>query len=235
MLLALLTLLSVAFCSGRGDPKFGTDLTEFQLAGAFIMILAGLFMTFFGKRFFKTLLATLGFIISAVGGSVLAGNQCDDSSVAILLYGLCGGIYGALLFASLWRTGVIILSTAAGASVAAFLLNFTDVVSSDSEYEIAVTIGAFIASILGYVYSKLAITFIMAILGSGATTLGARKISGPNFIVESMLFPVLVISGIAVQIVVFRNKKTQVDDLDAPTVCDRPAFNYLLASTSPKI
>lgn len=259
MLLVLLSLISVAFGS-RWDSYssfeeeqmsysydesireeslrelgFGTHLGGAKLAGAILLISVGLFMNFFGKRFFKTLLGIIGFIAGAAAGAFLSTQQFANSLPGLLLYGLCGAIYGALLFASLWRTGVILLSTVAGFSVTTFLLDVTGVFGIKRYDIIAATIGAFVASILSYAYSKPAISIIMSVLGSGATTLAVDIIRGRRDVLGYILFPALAISGIVVQTVVYRNKKTQVDDLDAPPAYDRPAFHYPEISTAHKI
>jgi hypothetical protein len=138
-------------------PIAGTNL----VAGAIILGLLGIVECFFGYRFFRLVLAVIGFFIGA-GFAIALVNS--DQALINALVGLVGGVIGATLFYYLYFIGTFLAGIALGGTVAAVLaanLNLTSNVTN-----IVVIVGAVIGGILGIIFSKYIIMLSTAFTGA---------------------------------------------------------------------
>ena len=105
-----------------------------------IDIAIGAFECFFGYRFFKVLLALLGFVIGgAIAGGV--GYAVSDQQGTVLLYALIGGIVGAILLYALYFVGVFLVGALFGLAIGEILYAFSHSSPSSAVLLILAVIG----------------------------------------------------------------------------------------------
>ena len=134
-----------------------TNLT----VGAIVLGLLGIVECFFGYRFFRIVLAIVGFFVGA--GIAIALVNTDQSAVN-LLAGVIGGLIGATIFYFLYFLGTFLAGIALGATVAAILAGNLGLTASATN--IVVLVGAVIGGILGFVLSKYIIMLSTAVTGA---------------------------------------------------------------------
>src|SRR5579859_341496 len=138
-------------------PFAASDLT----IGAILAGLLGIAECFFGYRFFRLVLAIVGFF---VGAAIAIGLINTDQTVVILLVGLIGGLIGATIFYFLYFIGPFLAGIFLGATIGAILAG--DLGLSSTGAGILVIIGAVIGGLLGFVLSKYIIMLSTAVTGA---------------------------------------------------------------------
>ena len=112
-----------------------------------IDIAIGAFECFFGYRFFKVLLALLGFVIGgAIAGGV--GYAISDQQGTVLVYALIGGIVGAVLLYALYFVGVFLVGALFGLAIGEILYAFSHSSPSSAVLLILAIIGGIAALLI---------------------------------------------------------------------------------------
>ena len=137
-------------------------ITETNLIiSAIVLGMLGFVQCFFGYRFFRIILAVLGFFIGmGIGASLVANAQ----PVVVVLVSLICGAIGAILFYYLYFIGTFLAGIALGSSLAAVLIANFDVTPNTTT--IVIVLGAVIGGILGILLSKYIIMLATAFTGS---------------------------------------------------------------------
>ncbi len=123
--------------------------------------LLGLVECFFGYRFFRIILAIVGFFVGVQLGAALFSNT---QGFVLLLVEIVIGILGAVLFYFLYFVGFLIAGLSLGASIGTLIAaNFN---LPPDITPILIVIGAVIGGILGFFLSKYIIMIGTALLGA---------------------------------------------------------------------
>jgi hypothetical protein len=91
---------------------------SYQLPAAVVLLLGGIVACFFGYRFFRLVLAIVGFILGALSASSVFG---PSDTLGMVGAALVGGLTGALVLIGAYFLGVALVGAALG-SVAAHVL-----------------------------------------------------------------------------------------------------------------
>ncbi len=131
------------------------------VVGAIIMGILGIIECFFGFRFFRLVLAVLGFFIGAALAIALVSS---DQNLVVIIAGLIGGIIGATLFYFLYFVGTFLAGLFLGATLAGILAGDLNLAANAAT--IVIVIGAVIGGALGIVLSKYIIMLSTAVTGA---------------------------------------------------------------------
>ncbi len=184
-----------------------------MLGGAFSIVI-GLLSCFFGYRFFRIVLALLGFVVGfGIGTALIASDQV----VLEVIVGLIGGLIGAIIFYFLYVIGIIIAGAMLGGVVAQTLLLSLGV-NDNTILLIGLVVGLIIGAFVAFVLNKWMIVVSTAFNGAAAILYGAALIF-PGLLVFNpdnsirLESPLVVIAwlllgaiGAAYQISIYRNE-----------------------------
>lgn len=144
-----------------------------------ILLVIGFFACFFGWRYYRVVLALLGF---ATGYYVLSGLLVEQAEGVQILGGIVGGLAVGFLFWTFYKIGYILLGALLGLVAAALIANSFNL--DDNVYLIlalaGLVIGAFIGNAIADLMIRLGTSF------SGATQMVAG-IAAINIAIESDL------------------------------------------------
>jgi len=124
---------------------------------AILVGLLGAVECFIGYRFFRLVLAIVGFI---VGSGIAVGLINSDQTIIILIVGLIGGT----LFYFLYFIGPFLAGIFLGATLGAIFAS--DLGLTSTAASIVVIIGAVIGGLLGFILSKYIIMLSTAVTGA---------------------------------------------------------------------
>lgn len=127
-----------------------------------IYLVIGVIACFFGKRFYRVVLALVGFVL---GYYLVSGLLVGQSDAILIIASIFGGVAGAVLFWSLYKLGYLLIGAALGLVVAELIanaLNLTGVV-----HGVISVIGLIVGLVLGNSLADLIIRLGTAFNGAG--------------------------------------------------------------------
>jgi len=95
---------------------------SYQLPAAVVLLLGGIVTCFFGYRFFRIVLAIVGFLMGALAASSVFG---PSDTLAMIGAALVGGLVGALVLIGAYFVGVALVGAALGSATAHVLFAAT--------------------------------------------------------------------------------------------------------------
>jgi hypothetical protein len=142
---------------------------------ALLSIGLGVVYCFFGYRFFKVILAILGFISGAYMAAAIGFNLLGrEQAVLVILAGLAGGVIGAVLVVVFYFIGIFLLGAWLGSLLGILLTG-----GGESTLEIAIILVlALIGGVVALMLQKLMIVISTALSGSWAIVSGALQLVG---------------------------------------------------------
>jgi hypothetical protein len=143
----------------------------YTTAAAVIFLIGGLVTCFAGFRLFRIVLAIYGFYL----GAMIASGMTDPGNTwSVAMYGLVGGIAGAILMVVAYFVGVGLV----GAGLAALLLNFTWRFIGGDPPTLILIIACVIGAIVALNIVRYVVIFGSAIGGSWTAIVGGLALFG---------------------------------------------------------
>lgn len=162
-----------------------------------ILLVYGLVNALFGYKLFKIVLAIVGFLTGAVIGAVVSLFLLEDSTGAVILCTLLGGILGAVLAVVLHRLGVFISVGAMG---------FCVFYVATQVWFVALVIGI-VCGIIAVFLEKYAVIVSTSLSGGAIAGIGAGVLARLDSTGVILVTGLLIgICGIAVQLAMERRK-----------------------------
>jgi len=142
---------------------------------ALLSIGLGVVYCFFGYRFFKVILAILGFISGAYMAAAIGFNLLGrEQAVLVILAGLAGGVIGAVLVVVFYFIGIFLLGAWLGSLLGILLTG-----GGESTLEIAIILVLpLIGGVVALMLQKLMIVISTALSGAWAIVSGVIHFLG---------------------------------------------------------
>ena len=143
----------------------------YTTVGASLFLLGGLLTCFAGFRLFRIVLGIYGFFLGAMVGS---GMTDPGSTWSVMMFGLAGGLVGAILLVVAYYVGVGLI----GAGLAALALNFLWKFIGGTPPTLVLVIVCVIGAVAALNVSRLVVIFGTAIAGSWTAMVGGLALMG---------------------------------------------------------
>ena len=139
--------------------------------GASLFLLGGLLTCFAGFRLFRIVLGIYGFFLGAM---VASGMTDPGNTWSVMMFGLGGGLVGAILLVIAYYVGVGLI----GAGLAALALNFLWKFIGGDPPTLVLVIVCVIGAVSALNANRLVVIFGTAIAGSWTTMVGGLALLG---------------------------------------------------------
>jgi Domain of unknown function (DUF4203) len=137
-------------------------LNETNLLVSVVIIgLLGIVNCFWGYRFFRMVLAIVGFFVGAGVGIALTGG---DQQIIIALAALIGGVLGAILFYFLYFVGPFLAGIGLGITLGSLIASDLNVAANTAN--VIIIVSAALGGIVGLILSKYIIMISTAFVGA---------------------------------------------------------------------
>lgn len=143
----------------------------YTTVGASLFLLGGLLTCFAGFRLFRVVLGIYGFFLGAMIGS---GMTDPGNTWSVMMFGLVGGLVGAILLVVAYYVGVGLI----GAGLAALALNFLWKFIGGDPPTLVLVIVCVVGAIAALNVNRLVVIFGTAIAGSWTTMVGGLALMG---------------------------------------------------------
>ena len=143
----------------------------YTTVGASLFLLGGLLTCFAGFRLFRLVLGIYGFFLGAMIGS---GMTDPGNTWSVMMFGLIGGLAGAILLVVAYYTGVGLI----GAGLAALALNFLWKFIGGDPPTLVLVIVCVVGAIAALNINRLVVIFGTAIAGAWTTMVGGLALMG---------------------------------------------------------
>ena len=173
-------LSTAALAQGTTAVVVNNALSPQAIIAGIACILIGLFLTFLGARFFRTMLFFAGFalfaLIAYIGAINIAPLQPGDLVmrtvylVVIIVIGLIGGV----LVVIFWRVGLFVLGAVGGFFLAMFILSLAPngLIPDPIFRAIFIVVLAIVCAFLVFKFERPAVIIATSIAGAFITMLG---------------------------------------------------------------
>jgi hypothetical protein len=155
-----------------------------------ILIVLGLFLCFFGYRFFHITMFIIGFYFFANVTYIAMANAGVTSNTLLLVISIVVGIIGGLIVVCCSRLGAALLGALAGYVLALWILAWghNGTLTTHEGQAILIIVLAVVGFILGFIFLRHTVIFGSALVGSYSTMIGIDMFAHTGFAQSAELF-----------------------------------------------